>query len=187
MKNNTNFYRQKKPSQEAINAMIDLYAKNKNLKSLIKVFDLDIRTATVQPLDTETVKPSHRETVREILKQNTMSTAKKTVAKKFNTEVEESNMEPFVKFENEDDAHEGIITGETKTIKDSKCFIMEIDGVRHVVPSNVQLNRKLENVCKIHSEDIEAGNGVEVRIEYLGLIKIEGVANKVKNFKVLTA
>lgn len=190
MKENKSFTRQRKPSREAIDALTAMYAKCASLKTLVKTFDLDLRTATVQPLSTETENAARRNNSREIIKQNTMSTTKKPTSK-FNNEIEEPALEKFVKFESEGDAVEGLITGEVKEVtngdKKSNCHVIEVEGERMLLPSNVTLDRKLRNLVSIHMELIERGEGVECRIEYLGFIKVDNVANKMKAFKVLTA
>ena len=194
MKDNVHFSRQRRPSREAIDALCDMYAKNKELKNLVKVFNLDLRTATVQPISTETEKAARRNNSREIIKQNTMSKPTANTGKttsKFNNEVPEMELEKFVKFENEGDAVEGFITGETKPVKNgektSDCFKMNVDGEDMLLPSNVKLNNKLKNALKINAETVESEGGIEVQITYDGMIKVEGVTNKMKSFTVRTA
>lgn len=188
MQDNKHFSRQRKPSREAVEALIDMYAKNPNLKTLVKTFDLDIRSAELLPIGNKVENAARQNNSREIIKQYTMSATKQPTSK-FNQEIEETELEKFVKFENEGDAVEGVITGEKKEVnngdKKNNCFVMIVDGERRLLPSNVTLERKLKNLCLIHAETI--ADGVECRIEYLGMIKAEGVANKMKSFKVLTA
>lgn len=159
-----------------------LHAKSPLFKQLIKTFDLDIRSAALEPLTSET------DNLTAVLKsKETIKTIEKMAKSKFTTEVEESAMEKFVKFETKDDKVEGFITGERKMVKESECFVIEVDGERMLLPSNVKLNRKLENLCKINEEKLSKGEGVETQITFLGKSKVEGVANPMSDFKVLTA
>lgn len=107
---------------------------------------------------------------------------------KYNTEVNETELEQFIKFESKGDKVEGIVTGEMKQIKNAdkvnSCFVIEVEGEKHLLPSNVQLNSKIKNALQIHNG---AGLGVDVQITYNGMVKKEGVDNKMKDFTVKVA
>ena len=106
---------------------------------------------------------------------------------KFKTEVDEAPLAEFYKFEMAGDMFEGQITG-TKTItidgKEEVFFTAEemLGGPEVIIPNNVQLKRKITNLVNIKGNVFP----IDVHITFIGVEKIQGSANKVKTFKVLT-
>lgn len=192
MNNNRGFTRQRKPSAEAIEALMEMYAKNAHLKTLVKTFNLDLRTAEVAPYALHTENTTRRNNSREIVKLYNMSTTNSktaTTKKKFQNEAEEKPLMPFVKFTNAGDVAEGFFIGETCEIKGDdgkmrKAFVMEIEGENHVIPTSVQLGRKLDNILLIHAEQIASGEPIEIQITFDGKKKIEGVVNPMNQYTV---
>ncbi len=192
MKENKSFTRQRKPSPEAIDALLDMYKKCSEVKTLIKTFDLDIRTAQIdnEPFKEKTLSIAAFNAMQKLNNTNNMKEVKDPQeTSKFKNEVEETPQRGFIKFESEGDVIEGVYSGESQQIKNgddvNTCHVIKVGDDEKLLPSNVILNRKLENLKKIVGDKIK--KGVEVQITYVGMIKKDGVANKMKDFKLLTA
>lgn len=112
---------------------------------------------------------------------------KTTTVNRFTNEVNEQ-INKFLKFETLNEPVEGFIIGH-KILKDSngkesKHFLIKINGEVFLLPSNYQIVSKLNNLESIKgSFETEA---VEVQITYVGEKKLENSINKVKEFRVLT-
>lgn len=166
-------------SDEAIEIVQHLKSLNESgLNTLIKTFGLEWHGKCVhdQTLTTEQLIN---------LKPKKMRTEKNN---KFKTEVTEQ-LNKFLKFETLNEPVEGFIVG-YKILKDSngkesKHFLIKINGEVFLLPSNYQIVSKLNNLESIRgSFEIEPA---EVQITYIGEKKIENSINKVKEFRVLTA
>jgi len=166
-------------SDEAIEIVQHLKSLNESgLNTLIKTFGLEWHGKCVhdQTLTTEQLIN---------LKPKKMRTEKNN---KFKTEVTEQ-LNKFLKFETLNEPVEGFIIGH-KILKDSngkesKHFLIKINGEVFLLPSNYQIVSKLNNLESIRgSFEIEPA---EVQITYIGEKKIENSINKVKEFRVLTA
>ena len=109
---------------------------------------------------------------------------KKTMTK-FLKEIEEAPLAPFFEFE-QGEPVEVLITG-TKLIplKDGEeaFYTAKVNGKDYILPNNVMLRRKLDNLVNIKGGLTPLG--IECLIEYTGLIKLQGTTNKAKTFKVM--
>lgn len=171
-----------KPKRAQIEANLELMASinGAGLKLLTETFDcIAVDTQTGEALNTPEIIN---------LINNTMGKP----SKKFTDEVAEQPSREFVKFAKEGDSFEGILTNELVTIKGKKdgekdsvcCVVEDADGKQYLLPSAVKLNRKLENLKQIKADSIAVG--IDIYIEFLGSVKVEGVTNKMHDFKVLT-
>lgn len=193
MNPNKRFHRNK-PTKESIDALFSMYEKNKSVKELVKTFDLDITMAKATTITTEPTNNKNNNTMHKKFKNANESEVK------FDT-VE------FVDLEKNKEL-EGKFYGGFREIKNddgkiNKCFELEVEvkgndlsektieaaaeakseTVTVLLPSNVQLVKKMENISKVCADRLTLG--VEVCIVNEGLQKIEGVTNKTKVFKVL--
>ncbi len=169
-------FARRKAKPEEVTALLDMYAKNKHLKTLVKTFDLDIKAVEVGT--------AHEANTDEIIIKNKKQMGTK---KKFDNEATDDFEQIDFIVLKEDKAIECITFGEFKMIDPDgkgakKCFIVEIDGEKKLLPSNIQLVRKIENVVKVCADRLTIG--VEMQITDTGLQKVENVANKMRVYSV---
>ena len=104
---------------------------------------------------------------------------------KFLKEIEEAPLAPFFEFE-QGEPVEVLITG-TKLIplKDGEeaFYTAQVNGKEYILPNNVMLRRKLDNLVNIKGGLTPLG--IECSIEFTGLTKLQGTTNKAKTFKVM--
>lgn len=176
--------------EDATDTLQKMYARNPAVKRLIQVFKLEWKSS---PVIDEKLTEAEIIQLLNNSKKSIMTTTKKTTdtkkESKFKTEVEASQMRSFLKFKEIGEAVEGFIIGK-ETIKGKEkstehYVIKDGEGVESLLPENVQLVNKLNNLVKIKGGSIPE-DGIEVRIEFTGEEKIEGSINKVKCFRVLT-
>ena len=104
---------------------------------------------------------------------------------KFSKEIEEAPLALFFEFQ-QGEPVEVLITG-TKLIplKDGEeaFYTAQVNGKDYIIPNNVMLRRKLDNLVNIKGGLTPLG--IECSIEYTGLTKLQGTTNKAKTFKVM--
>jgi len=163
-----------------------MYFKNARVLNLVKLFNLEW---ACHPLEESMNTEQIIEYLTNLKKTEIMSN--KAPNKKFKNEVEATPNRVFVKFENTGDSIECKcigridIKGAQDKINSHVVCVDVADGEEKLLPTNVQLTQKLNNLEKTKGNFSDT-NQVECYIEYLGDVKIDGVANKVKSFKVLT-
>lgn len=214
MKNNKRFLRQRRPDPAAVKAMFEMYAncnpeRKEALKKFIQTFDLDLRGAQlatpeeIEQFDKrQTLSRSAFNEWQQLNNPNTMGKTEKeftnevneNAKSKFTNEVNEEPLMKFVKLATPGDKIEGFYFGKVSKVKngneENECHQLQTtdengETVTRLLPNNVILSRKLKNLATIRGEKIS--RGVEVQIEYLGEVRKEGVANKMKDFAVRTA
>lgn len=111
------------------------------------------------------------------------------------TEIGEPALMEFLKFEKPGDNFLGVFRGETQIVKggkdgDKKAFIIETpvtvenpNPVKKLLPTHEKLTRRIENTISVQTLE-KVKKGIEIEIEYQGQIKVEGVANLMKDYKV---
>lgn len=169
----------RKPTKEQINSLLQLYADS------------------AQQHEQAGAKTKQLNTYNKMAK--AFKEVETKVTKQFKNEVETGYEDiNFWDFEVKK-TFTGVTFGDTRTIKttvkdpvtkqsiqkETQCFIVvDEDEQKWLLPSNVQLTSKMTNLLNI--KDAEKSMGIDLQITNEGLQQIDGVANKVKVFKVLT-
>lgn len=178
-----------KTKEDVIQNIEAMYLKNPAVADLIQRFKLNWKSSPVideELTDTELINHLNNLKLNQMSKTENNSKAKKE--SKFTNEVEASAMRPFLKFKEVGDTIEGFLIGKqtiTNKEKTTEHFILKNEDGEGLLPENVQLVNKLNNLLKIKGGDF-GKDGIEVQISFTGEEKIDGSINKVKTFKVLT-
>ncbi len=206
MKDKSKYYFEEKP-REIRDSLIAIsnHPNIEAFKSLVKRFGLECEDLNnfeyydspeiIKIIETEQLKnkSTNKKTNKMSKEKSTPATEKSVnsipvnIKDKFKKEAEDSPMAQFCSFSNVGEFKTGFIIGTVPITNAEKktrnCYQLKIDtGEVFILPSNFQLQTKLDNMVKVKG-GIPA-KGIEVYIELTGSQKIEGSVNEMKTFEV---
>lgn len=197
MKNNNNFFKEK-PNERSVKLSLAVLKetaigymaiKNPYIAKLAERLDLYIETGYKEYMDPGDIRAVLTVKQKKIidkpfLKKINMKTETKVTSKKMQ-EIELTDDDfgkRFIKFEDEGEVFTGKLVGQGKVQENDCFFVSNEDGEEFTLPTHVRLSQKIKKIFKLKGN---GALGTNISIEYLGEVKVDGVVNKMRDYKVL--